>query len=96
MLSKKTNVWLLDLWTNDYDYAIAISEEEAVNYSARYHGYDKPYTNAEKSKLKRKGWYIFPPNKTFSFILDDNVEWKKTALEWTIEFGRGYFSYETP
>jgi len=95
-MSRKSNVWLLDLWTNDYDYAIAMTEEEAVNMAAKYHGYEKPWTNLEKSKLQRKGWYVYPSDKNFGFALDDNTEWKKTALEWVTEFGRGYFSYETP
>ena len=91
---QKTNIWLLDLWTNDADYVIAANKDEAVEFAAVYHGYPLPISPCDKLLLERRGWKVFPSNEDFVFMIDDNIEWRKTAQEWVVEFGKGYFTYE--
>lgn len=92
------NNWLnkLSLWTNDFDYVIAYTLEEAKTYAGRMmFGQHEPeplkrYLEQEESDMK---WYELDKNSIFRYTggCDGSVE-EKTVQEFIDIFGPGYFA----
>jgi hypothetical protein len=86
------NIWLLDVWTNGTDCAIASNKESAMKYTAEYY-HSSIFGLVAESVLdyvaNADNWSVHPFNSDLT-INSDIVPETKTALEWIIEFGDGY------
>jgi hypothetical protein len=86
------NIWLLEVWTNGSDCAIADSRDAAIASTEAY--YQSPiFSTISESVLEfisnSKHWHIYPHDKNLTINVDLIPE-TKTALEWIVEFGDGY------
>jgi hypothetical protein len=83
----------LKIWTNDVDYVIAESADEAVEIAS-------DLTGAPIGDYADDEWTAWPDDKPFTFRYDEGDEYPgsperretRTGAEWVALRGRGYFA----
>ena len=75
----------LQMWTNDIDYIITRSEEEAEEIAMKTMGYGK-------DDLEEVTWYKMSLDSMFTYRTEDGDDVKKTVKEFIKEYGEGYFA----
>jgi len=82
------NYWLnqdLEMWTNDFDYIIAHSKEEAIELAKKIVGYGD-------DDLAECEWLAMDPDKDFYYEHADGSRETRTVAEWIEWSGKGYFA----
>lgn len=81
----------LHMWTNDHEWVIAESEDDAWAVWEAHIGEKRADYQASME------WHKCDPTKPFTFVdvdEDPPVKTTKTRAEWIAEHGRGYFASE--
>lgn len=94
------NHWIkeLSMWSNDMDYIIAFTLEEAKTYAGQVmFGKDNPkalelYEQFEADELDNPDWYELPKGLIFSYAHDDGTVEMRTIQHYINVYGPGYFA----
>lgn len=83
----------LKIWTNDTEYVIAESADEAIQIAS-------DLTGVPIGDYAEDVWYARPDDKPFTFVYEEDYEYRgsperretHTSAEWVALHGRGYFA----
>lgn len=84
---------MLKIWTNDTEYVIAESADEAIAITCEL-------TEIPAADYADDEWYAWPDDKPFTFRYEEDQEYRgspkrcetHTGAEWVALRGRGYFA----